>query len=83
MLSFSFIVSLEKNHFFFMGSDPEYLHFFHARRDYERELRTASANINMILDKSHDYSGALWATCRTVIFKSHNPEQQIENEKGL
>ena len=22
MLSFSFIVSLEKNHFFFMGSDP-------------------------------------------------------------
>ena len=25
MLSFSFIVSLEKNHFFFMGSDPEYL----------------------------------------------------------
>ena len=42
-----------------MGSDPEYLHFFHARRDYERELRTASANINMILDKSHDYSGAL------------------------
>ena len=25
MLSFSFIVSLEKNHFFFMGSGPEYL----------------------------------------------------------
>ena len=25
MLSFSFIVSLEKNHFFFMGSDPESL----------------------------------------------------------
>ena len=23
MLSFSFIVSLEKNHLFFMGSDPE------------------------------------------------------------
>ena len=25
MLSFSFIVSLEKNHFFFMGSDPAVL----------------------------------------------------------
>ena len=28
MLSFSFIVSLEKNHFFFMGSDPESVYLF-------------------------------------------------------
>ena len=38
---------------------------FSSRRDYERELRTVSANIDMILGKSHEQ------------------EQQIENEKDL
>ena len=38
---------------------------FSNRRDYERELRTVSANIDMILGKSHEQ------------------EQQIENEKDL
>lgn len=30
MLSFSFIVSLEKNHFFFMGSDPNVVQVYYA-----------------------------------------------------
>ena len=38
---------------------------FSNRRDYERELRTVSSNIDMILGKSHEQ------------------EQQIENEKDL
>ena len=38
---------------------------FSSRREYERELRTVSANIDMILGKSHEQ------------------EQQIENEKDL
>ena len=38
---------------------------FSSRRDYEREFRTVSANIDMILGKSHEQ------------------EQQIENEKDL
>ena len=38
---------------------------FSSRRDYERELRTVSANIDMIFGKSHEQ------------------EQQIENEKDL
>lgn len=38
---------------------------FSNRRDYERELRTVSANIDIILGKSHE------------------EEQQIENEKDL
>ncbi|MDY4579119.1 MAG: relaxase/mobilization nuclease domain-containing protein [Anaerobutyricum hallii] len=38
---------------------------FSNRRDYERELRTVSSNINIILGKSHE------------------EEQQIENEKDL
>lgn len=38
---------------------------FSNRRDYERELRTVSTNIDMILGKSHEQ------------------EQQIENEKYL
>ena len=38
---------------------------FSNRRNYEREFRTVSANIDMILGKSHEQ------------------EQQIENEKDL
>ena len=45
MLSFSFIVSLEKNHFFFMGSDPESCSLF---THYRRKCRFSPVDINSL-----------------------------------